>query len=344
MLTALHRKNCWTLAGYAGERDPNGMQRLLNSAQWDVDGVRDDLRDWVVERLADPALGVLVPIELFFPKRGAGSAGVQRRYNAAAGKVENVQIGIFLAYVSARGHALVDRELYLPESWTVDRDRCDRAGVPASVRFATEPQLIGRMIENALDSHVPAAWVAADRVYGRSRALRVWLEHRSLAYMLGIRGDDRLVAENGQVHQAHERTASLPESEWRRVSWDGSRATEPGSEWARVKLADQDRRNGDTWQHSLLAYRSPTRAPGHFLCYGPADSPIQELVRVADCCSTVEEYSAWARSDLGLGDYQVRRYDAWYRHVTLCLVANAYAAVCGGARGDLAAGSDGAAD
>jgi hypothetical protein len=103
-------------------------------------------------------------------------------------------VGVFLAYVSARGHALVDRELYLPESWTVDRDRCDRAGVPASVRFATEPQLIRRMIEKALDSHVPAAWVAADRVYGQSRALRVWLEHWSLAYMLGIRGDDRLVA------------------------------------------------------------------------------------------------------------------------------------------------------
>jgi SRSO17 transposase len=106
MLTGLHRKNCWTLAGYAGERDPNGMQRLLNSAQWDVDGVRDDLRDWMVERLADPELGVLVPIELFFPKRGAGSVGVQRRYNAAAGKVENVQVSVFLAYVSACGHAL----------------------------------------------------------------------------------------------------------------------------------------------------------------------------------------------------------------------------------------------
>src|SRR6266545_1178852 len=150
ILSGLARKNSWTLAEFAGESDPNGMQRLLTSARWDVDGVRDDVREWVVERLGDEEYAVLVPIEAGFPKKGNRSVGVHRQYNDVARRAENVQVGLFLAYASPRGWALVDRELYLPSSWTADPERCERLGVPAGVGFVPKPELARRMIERFL--------------------------------------------------------------------------------------------------------------------------------------------------------------------------------------------------
>jgi SRSO17 transposase len=152
ILSGLERKNSWTLAGYAGDSDPNGMQRLLTSAHWDVDGVRDDLRGWVLERLGDPGYGVLIPMAAGFPKKGKGSVGVHRRYSDTAGRLANVQVGVFLVYASPRGWALVDRELYLPPSWTTDAERSGRLGVPQGVGHVAEPELARRMIERALDS------------------------------------------------------------------------------------------------------------------------------------------------------------------------------------------------
>jgi hypothetical protein len=154
---ALERKNGWTLAERAGEVSLDGMQRLLRRADWDVDGVRDDVRDYVVERLGDPA-GVLIVDDTGFIKKGTRSAGVQRQYSGTAGRVENCQVGVFLAYAGAAGHALIDRELYLPESWTSDRDRCRAAGIGDEVEFATKPVLAQRMIERALDARVSFSW------------------------------------------------------------------------------------------------------------------------------------------------------------------------------------------
>ena len=165
LLSAAERKNGWQLAEQAGDTTPDGMQRLLNHARWDPDEVRDDLRDYVVEHLGDPG-GVLVVDETGFLKKGTKSAGVQRQYSGTAGRIENCQIGVFLAYASSHGHALVDRELYLPESWTADRLRCREAGIPDQVGFHTKPQLARRMLERALDAKVPVAWVTADAVYG----------------------------------------------------------------------------------------------------------------------------------------------------------------------------------
>jgi SRSO17 transposase len=178
LVAGLERKNGWTLAERAGESSPDGMQRLLRWADWDIDGVRDDVRDHVVDRLGSPE-GVLILDDTGFVKKGVRSAGVQRQYSGTAGRVENCQIGTFLAYASDRGHALIDRELYLPESWTADRDRCQAAGVPDEVEFATKPRQGMAMLERAMDAGVPFSWVTADEAYGQVKYLRVWLEERT---------------------------------------------------------------------------------------------------------------------------------------------------------------------
>lgn len=161
LLAPLERKNSWTLAEQAGESVPDGMQRLLTGADWDADAVRDDVRDDVVDHLADPA-AVLVVDETGFVKKGTRSAGVARQYSGTAGRIENSQVGVFLAYATAAGRTFLDRELYLPAAWTQDRDRCAAAGIGPDVEFATKPQLAMRMLTRALDAGVPAGWVAGD--------------------------------------------------------------------------------------------------------------------------------------------------------------------------------------
>jgi SRSO17 transposase len=216
LVAGLERKNGWTLAEQAGEVCPDGMQRLLRRADWDVDGVRDDLRDYVVEHLGD-ADGVLVLDESGFLKKGTRSAGVQRQYSGTAGRVENCQIGVFLTYASARGHALIDRELYLPESWTSDRDRCRAAGVPDEVEFATKPQQAIDMLARAFDAGVPFAWVTADEVYGQATYLRAWLEERDASYVLVTRANDMVTTTEGSGRQVDELVSELPAHGWRRL-------------------------------------------------------------------------------------------------------------------------------
>src|SRR6202045_2348824 len=157
LVAGLERKNGWTLAEWAGEVSPDGMQRLLRRADWDVDGVRDDVRGYVIEQLGEPD-GVLIADDTGFLKKGTRSAGVQRQYSGTAGRTENCQVGVFLAYASAHGHALIDRELYVPASWTDDRDRCRAAGIPDEVGFATKPRQVIAMLERALAARVPFSW------------------------------------------------------------------------------------------------------------------------------------------------------------------------------------------
>src|ERR1700754_3695579 len=175
LVAGLERKNGWTLAEWAREVSPDGMQRLLRRADWDVDGVRDDVRGYVVARLAEPD-GVLIADDTGFLKKGTRSAGVQRQYSGTAGRTENCQVGVFLAYATDRGHALIDRELYLPETWTSDRPRCRAAGIPDEIEFATKPRQAIGMLERAIAAGVLFSWVTADEVYGQVKYLRVWLE------------------------------------------------------------------------------------------------------------------------------------------------------------------------
>jgi SRSO17 transposase len=324
LLSAAERKNGWQLAEQAGDTTPDGMQRLLNHARWDADEVRDDLRGYVVEHLGDPG-GVLVVDETGFLKKGTKSAGVKRQYSGTAGRIENCQIGVFVAYASPRGHALVDRELYLPQSWTEDRPRCREAGVPDGVEFQTKPQLARRMLARALDAGVPTAWVTADEVYGGDGRLRRWLEERDVAHVLAINCNQSLVSGLFRFERADQLAARIPAGAWRHLSAGQGAKGERLYAWARVAirpLREPDR------GHWLLVRRSlADGALAYYVCYGPADTSLAGLVQVAGVRWTVECGFQQGKGETGLDHYQVRRYQAWYRHVTLSMLAQAFLAV-----------------
>jgi|SRR5438067_8608011 len=214
LLAPLAAKNGWTLAEAAGDATPDGMQRLLNAAAWDADGVRDDVRAYAARHLGS-ADGVLVVDETGFVKKGVKSAGVQRQYSGTAGRVENCQLGVFCAYVTGKGRALIDRELYLPRSWTEDRDRCREAAVPDDVEFATKTELARQMLGRALDAGVPAAWVTADEAYGKDHKFRAWLEARRVGYVVAVPSSQAVPGSAG-TSRADALAAHAPRQAWKR--------------------------------------------------------------------------------------------------------------------------------
>jgi SRSO17 transposase len=327
LLGNVGRKNGWQLAEHAGERTPDGMQRLLATADWDPDQVRDDLHAYVVEHLGDPQ-AVLVVDETGFLKKGTTSVGVQRQYSGTAGKVDNCQLGVFLAYASPKGRAFIDRELYLPERWTDDPDRCRAARIPEQVGFRTKPQLAQLMLERALDAGVPAAWVTADEVYGGSPALREWLEERQLPYVLAVKCTELMEAGGPKglvrVH-AEELAAAVPAEQWLACSAGHGAKGRRLYDWTRIQLAAPATAGMARW---LLVRRS--RRDGElafYACYGPAATPLVGLVRSAGTRWAVEEGFEQAKGEVGLDHYEVRRWPGWYRHITLALLAHAFLAV-----------------
>jgi SRSO17 transposase len=329
LLGNVTRKNGWQLAEHAGERTPDGMQRLLATADWDPDQVRDDLRAYVVEHLGD-AGAVLVVDETGFLKKGTTSVGVQRQYSGTAGKVDNCQLGVFLAYASPRGRAMIDRELYLPERWTDDPERCRAARVPEQVGFRTKPQLAQLMLERALDAGVPAAWVTADEVYGGSPALRGWLEGRGVWHVLAVKCTELLAvqavdAPAGARTSAEQLAAAVPATQWIACSAGHGAKGRRLYDWTRVPLAAPAAVGMARW---LLVRRS--RSDGElafYACYSPATTPLIGLVRVAGTRWAVEEGFEQAKGEVGLDHYEVRRWPGWYRHITLALLAHAFLAV-----------------
>jgi SRSO17 transposase len=329
LLSQVDRKNSWHLAEHAGELTPDGMQRLLNQAGWDADAVRDELRSYVVEHLGDPR-AVLVVDETGFCKKGTKSVGVARQYTGTAGRIENSQVGVFLAYASPAGHALVDRELYLPRCWTDDLARCAEAGVPDQVGFHTKPQLAQAMLERALTAGVPAGWVTGDTIYGGDRRLRIWLEERAVAYVLAVKRTEPLWTWTdrgpGQV-PAERLLTEVPAEQWLRISAGQGPKGKRFYDWARVALYRYGwPANVGFW---LLARRSieDPKELAFYACFGPASTPLVELVRVAGVRWAVEEAFQQAKGEVGLDHYQVRRWTAWYRHITLALLAHAFLAV-----------------
>jgi SRSO17 transposase len=212
LLSPLPRKNGWQLAAQAGDSSPYGIQHLLGRAAWDAEQVRDDLRAYVVDHLGDPE-GVLIVDETGFLKKGAQSAGVQRQYSGTAGRIENCQVGVFLAYYTTRGHTFLDRALYLPRSWTAQAQRCQAAGIPHAVGFATKPMLARQMLQRAFDVGVPARWVTGDSVCGSDSHFRHFLESRHMAYVLGVTSDYPL-----RPYTADSWAETLPKQAWQRRS------------------------------------------------------------------------------------------------------------------------------
>jgi SRSO17 transposase len=323
LLAEAERKNGWTLAEMAGETGPQGMQRLLNFYAWDADGVRDDARDAVVEALGDAERGVLVADETGFVKKGTKSAGVARQYSGTAGRIENSQIGVFLAYASDRGRALIDRELYLPKEWIADRDRCAAAGIPDDVGFATKPELAQLMVERALAARIPFAWFTADEAYGQVGRLRLWLEEHDIAHVLAVPKSQMVISMDLRQRRAHAVIADVEPTAWQRLSCGDGAHGQRIYDWAVVDIRPLRRPDVGHW---LLARRSvsdPTEI-AYYICFGPAATDLQELVRVAGSRWAIEESFQTAKNETGLDHYQVRRYEAWYRHITLSMAAAAF--------------------
>ena len=328
LLSPVERKNGWQLAEQAGDATPDGVQRLLYNYRWDADLVRDDLRDYVVEHLGE-AGGVVVVDETGFLKKGDKSAGVQRQYSGTAGRIENCQVGVFLAYASAKGRTLLDRELYLPQVWARDRERCREAGVPEDAVFRTKPQLAQLMLGRAVELGVPFTWFTGDEVYGSDRKLRLWLEREEIPHVLAIKSNEKLWAltDKGPLQVRADRLASgLAESGWVRLSAGNGAKGPRVYDWAVVEIRPLREPDKGHW---LLARRSIAK-PGelsYYICFGPAGASLEELIRVAGTRWAIEECFEEAKGEVGLDQYEVRRWDGWHRHITLAMLAQAYLTV-----------------
>jgi SRSO17 transposase len=250
------------------------MQRLLRTAAWDADAVRDDVRAFVAAQLGDAA-GVLIPDETGFLKKGTGSAGVQRQYSGTAGRIENCQVGVFLSYACPRGRALIDRRVYLPKSWAGDRPRCAAAGVPADVEFATKPEQALDMITAAVAAGMPAAWVASDEVYGDNGAFRAGVARQGLGYVLAVSCDHRIPAWPGGKRRlrADHIAAALPASAWHRISAGTGSKGPRWYDWAWASAHQPG--------HSLLIRRASTGELAFYRCWSPTPVPLAALVHVA---------------------------------------------------------------
>ena len=329
LLSVVERKNSWQLAEVVGNSTPYGIQHLLGRANWDADAVRDELRGYLVERLAGEE-SVLIVDETGFIKKGENSVGVKRQYTGTVGKRENCQVGVFLAYTSERGQAFIDRELYLPEEWALDKERRQRAGVPEEVGMRTKPELAKVMLQRALDAGVKAAWVVADSVYGDSRPLGMFLEDREQPYVLAVSGKAYVWAglrqhRVSEVLEALGRGELLPEEGFRRISvGDGSKGPRL-YDWGRLPLNPPMQEGFQRW---LVVRRSIEDADelSAYTVFAPEGTTLEELARVAGSRWRVEIGFEEAKGEVGLSHYEVRSWHGWYRHITLALFAHAFLA------------------
>jgi SRSO17 transposase len=326
LLGPVERKNGWQLAEAIGDARPWRTQRVLSHVLWDEEAARDLCREHVVGRLGAQD-AVLVVDETAFVRKGRRSAGVARQYCGTLGKVENCQVGVFLAYGSRKGHALIDRRLYLPEAWAGDAERRRAAKIPDEVPFRTKPEIAREMVARALDAGVPCDGVLGDEVYGADRRLRTMLEERGKPYVLAIRGNDRLDAEpDGGVgrDEAAALARALPPRAWRRLSAGAGTKGERLYGWARVRLvpppAAGDAPPRERW---LLVRRSVTDPAdlAYFAVLAPAGLRLVDLARAAGRRWLVEECFEAAKQEVGLADYEVRSWRGWHRHVTLAMLA-----------------------
>lgn len=328
LLAGLPRVNCWSVAEQVGDSNPDGMQHLLARASWDHEGGTTDLRDYAVEHLGDKD-GVLVVDETGDVKKGTATVGVQRQYSGTAGRTENCQVAVYLVYAGKRGHTFINRELYLPRSWTDDPGRCAAAGVPDDIEFATKPALAQQMIDSALDAGVPCSWVAGDEVYGNAPKLRADLVERGIGYVLAVAKDHRITTGTG-THKAEQLAAQLPKRAWRRHSAGAGAKGQRLYDWARIQTTDPAV-TGDAaarGQHWLLLRRSiRTGELAFYRAYAPTHVKLATLVRVAGRRWVVEEAFQSGKELTGLDEHQVRTWTSWRRWTLLSMLAHAFLTV-----------------
>jgi SRSO17 transposase len=320
LLGPVQRKNAWQVAEQIGDADPYGVQYLMGRSDWDPDAVRDDLRGYAVEVLGDPD-AVLVLDETGFLKKGTKSAGVARQYTGTAGRIENAQVGVFLAYASRHGTAFLDRALYLPGEWTDDPARCQNAGVPEGTAFATKPWLARLMLERAFKAGVPAAWVTGDEVYGSDGGLRRWLEGERRPDVLAVRANQYVWAGFRQPTVAALAKA-LPKRAWHKITIAAGSKGPRRYAWAWVPINND---LGPQRQRWLLVRRGldDPEDLAYSIAAGPARTTLTRLAKTAGARWSIEGGFESAKQEVGLADYEVRSWTGWHRHVTLALLAHA---------------------
>jgi SRSO17 transposase len=324
LLAPVERKNGWQLAEMTGQSTPYKIQQFLYRGRWDTDELRDQLQRYVKDHLGSPE-GVLVVDETGFLKKGTHSAGVQRQYSGTAGRIENCQIGVFLSYATPQGYTFVDRQLYLPESWTNDPQRCRAAGVPQNIRFQTKPEMGLSLIQRAIANGIGVRWVTGDSIYGDYRTIRLWLEEQKIGYVMGVSGKE-YVWQGYAQHRVSTLLATLPTDGWARLSaGEGSKGPRL-YEWLRLPVNAPPLVG---WERHLLVRRSlsdPT-ALSAYACCAPVGTLLATLVQVAGTRWTIEAAFESAKGEVGLDHYEVRSWQGWYRHITLACFAHAFLTV-----------------
>jgi SRSO17 transposase len=332
LLGAERRKTGWMRAEAAGDPGPWRQQAVLGRGRWDADALRDVVRDYALETLADPD-AVLVLDETGFLKQGKASCGVHRQYTGSAGKITNCQIGVFAAYASRHGHAFIDRALYLPKTWTSDPARLAAAHVPEGTGFSTKPGLALAMIERAITAGVPFSWVAADTVYGVGD-IEMALRRAGKGYVLGVKTDHKFNSWAGKPPVAGTAEAiadGLAPSAWTRLSAGEGTKGARLYDWAYCELADLDGADDDQtglWTRGLLIRRSLADGErAYFTTWCPAGTPIATLVAVEGRRWAIEDAFETAKTELGLAHNETRSWHGWHRHVSLVMLAFALLAV-----------------
>lgn len=325
LLSGIERKTGWLMAEQSGAERPYRMQSLLGRSQWDADRLRDEVRDYVLESLGDDD-GVLIVDETGFVKKGDRSAGVARQYSGTAGRIENCQVGVFLAYASRYGQALVDRQLYLPESWTQDRARCARASIPETIGFATKPKMARAMIEAALDAGVRCAYVLGDAVYGADSSLRRMLSDRHQPYVLAVRGAHALRRGGDRWFETtspEELADELAPEDWAcHAAGEGAKGPRL-YDWARIRRPWTSDKGFEHWL-LVRRKRSKSAEKAYYLVFAPPGTALVELAAVAGLRWAVEECFERAKDDLGLDHCEARSWHGWHRHMSLCMAALAF--------------------
>jgi SRSO17 transposase len=322
------RKTGWMRAEAAGDPGPWRQQAILGRGRWDADALRDIVRDYVVETMADPD-AVLVIDETGFLKQGRASCGVGRQYTGSAGKITNCQIGVFAAYVSRHGHAFIDRALYLPKAWTDNPARLAAAHVPDDTAFATKPAIAAAMIARAIAAGVPFSWVAADSVYGVGD-IEMTLRRAGRGYVLGVNSNHHFNSwrSKSPVAGTAEQIAGVIDPQhWQRLSAGEGTKGARLHDWAYCELADLDAANYDethsgVWTRGLLIRRNIADGDlAFFTTWCPAGTGIQTLVTVEGHRWAIEDSFETTKNELGLDHNETRSWHGWHRHVSLVMLA-----------------------
>jgi len=325
LLGSVERKNSWQLSEHLGREKPYGIQRLLGRARWDADEVRDALLRYAAEHLIGPGdPGVLIVDETGFLKKGDKSVGVQRQYSGTAGRIENCQIGVFLALSTSRSRALVDRALYLPESWCSDESRCKEAGVPEDTRFATKPLLAMKMLNRAFEAGLQPDFVLADEVYGNDSKFRRFLEIRGQPFVVAVKSDQRLWSGFRQ-RRVDDLAAEVPVDAWLRISvGDGAKGPRL-YDWAAARYGAPTETGLIRWL--LIRRNIDTGEHAYYLSAASKRTTASDLAIAAGRRWAIEVCFETAKQETGLDEYEVRSWDGWHRHITLSMFALAFLTV-----------------